>query len=131
MSDVLIRDVPEEVVSAIDARVGARPVPGTSTCVGDYVKTRRHGSRPVDVSDRGSSRRCSPTWLIRMSWPRRGRDLRVSGVDSVADRHTSLVRLEASTHAEEWASTNRTWPGANHYCHAAGDGVTPPAQRTT
>ncbi len=51
MSDVLIRDVPEEVVSAIDARSAEL---GLSR--NEYLRRRlrqdaRQGARPVDVSD--------------------------------------------------------------------------------
>ncbi len=123
MSDVLIRDVPEEVVSAIDARSAEL---GLSR--NEYLRRRLRQDRgkvPDQLTSATcrSSRRCSPTWLIRRSWPRRGRDLRVSGVDSVADRQVGPCSSGKKHPRGGMGGTDRTWPGANHHCHAVGDGV--------
>jgi plasmid stability protein len=51
MSDILIRDVPEDVVAAIDTRAAA-----VGLSRNEYLKRRlgqdaRHGTRPVEVRD--------------------------------------------------------------------------------
>ena len=42
MTDVLIRDVPEEVVAALDAHAARLGCPGASTCAAAWLKTPPH-----------------------------------------------------------------------------------------